>query len=249
MHSNQEPRSKLDSHAYNCCIGNNALVINYHNQIVSVAPFLDPLGTEHEVPIITAAIAYDGLILAQAFILIVHQALYFGDKLSHNLVNPFQCRLNKVQINECPQVLTNRPDDMAHSIIFHKEQVKIPLRLHGIVSYFPSGQPTMQEYEGCIHLHLTPEDPEWRCPHTCTLIDLGGNRDPMCVTKRSSHVSDLVRTSRWGVMYYRYYRSSIATSAPLPACWVLELHGELGRRGVSMVRAGIPTPTAILQVA
>jgi hypothetical protein len=34
---------------------------------------------------------------------------------------------------------------------------------------------------------------------TLASIDLGGNRDPMCVTKRSSHVSDLVRTSRWGV--------------------------------------------------
>ncbi len=116
---------------------------------------MDSFGTANDIPIVTAAIAYDDLILAQTFMLIVHQALYFGDKLSLNSVNHFQCRLNKVQIiNECPQVLTNRHDDMAHSIIFHKEQVKIPLQLHGIVSYFPSGQPTMQEYKGCIHLHL-----------------------------------------------------------------------------------------------
>jgi hypothetical protein len=40
-----------------------------------------------------------------------------------------------------------------------------------------------------------------RFPHTRASIDLGGSRDPMCVTKRSSHESDLVHTSRWGVSY------------------------------------------------
>jgi hypothetical protein len=40
-----------------------------------------------------------------------------------------------------------------------------------------------------------------RFPHAraSTYRYLGGCRDPMCVTKRSSHASDLVRTSRWGV--------------------------------------------------
>jgi hypothetical protein len=59
------------------------------------------------VPIVTAAIAYDDPINAQTYLLIVHQALYFGDKLPHNLINPFQCRLNEVRINERARVLTH----------------------------------------------------------------------------------------------------------------------------------------------
>jgi hypothetical protein len=138
IHQQEEPRSELDLHADTCCVGNNALVLYYHNRTVSVSPFLDSYGTEDQVPIITAAIAYDGPINAQTYVLIVHQALYFGDKLIHNLINPFQYQLNKVQINECARVLTSRPDDSAHLIEFRAERVKIALRLNGIVSYFPS---------------------------------------------------------------------------------------------------------------
>lgn len=87
----EEMRSELDSHADTCCIGDNALVLYYHNQTVYVAPFLDSFGTEDQVPIVTAAIAYDDPINAQTYIIIVQQALYVGDKLPHNLINAFQC--------------------------------------------------------------------------------------------------------------------------------------------------------------
>jgi hypothetical protein len=85
------PRSELDSHADTCCVGGNATVLYTHNRKVNVLPFLDSLGTANSVPIVTAAIAYDDKITAKTYILIVHQALYFGDKLQHNLLNPFQC--------------------------------------------------------------------------------------------------------------------------------------------------------------
>jgi hypothetical protein len=142
-------------------VGNNALVLYYHNRTVSVSPFLRELGTEDHVPIVTAAIAYDDPIQAQTYILILHQALYFGDKLPNNLINPFQCQLNEVRIDECARVLTHQPSDTAHSIVFEKEQVKISLRLNGIVSFFSSRHPSMQVYKQCQHLQLTPDEPEW----------------------------------------------------------------------------------------
>jgi hypothetical protein len=142
FHSSEEPRSELDPHADTCCVGNNGLILYYHNRTVSVAPFLDSFSKEDHVPIVTAAIAYDDPINAQTYMIIVHQALYFGDKkklrLAHNLINPFQCRLNQVHIDECARVLTHQPNDLSHSIFFRAEQVKIPLRLNGIVSYFHS---------------------------------------------------------------------------------------------------------------
>lgn len=109
----------------------------------------------------TAAIAYNDPTLTQTFILIIHQALYFGGKLVHNLINPFQCCLNEVKINECARVLTCMPDDWAHSILFEREQVKILLRLKGIVSYFQLCCPSLQEYHECVHLQLAPKEREW----------------------------------------------------------------------------------------
>jgi hypothetical protein len=132
------PRSELDSHADTCCVGRNANVLYSHNRTVNVSPFLDSLGTANSVPIVTAAIAYDDEITAKTYILIIHQALYFGDKLENNLLNPFQCRLNGVGINECPRILDPAIDDDSHSITFPREDLKIPLQLNGVVSYFPS---------------------------------------------------------------------------------------------------------------
>jgi hypothetical protein len=122
---------------------------------------MDSFGTANDIPIVTAAIAYDDPILAQTFVLIIHQALYFGDQLFHNLISPFQCRLNEVTINERARVLTRQPTDDDHCILFDHAQVKIPLRLNGIVSYFPSRRPTLEEYHACRRLELTPDEPEW----------------------------------------------------------------------------------------
>jgi hypothetical protein len=118
-------------------------------------------GTANDIPIVTAAIAYDDPILAQTFVLIIHQALYFGDQLFHNLISPFQCRLNGVTVNERAHILTHMPTDDDHCIIFDTEQVKIPLRLNGIVSYFPTRRPTHEELHTCRRLELTPDEPEW----------------------------------------------------------------------------------------
>jgi hypothetical protein len=120
------------------------MVLYYHSRMVSVASFLSSFGTKDQVPIITAAIAYDDSITAQAYILIIYQVLYVGTKLGHNLINPFQCQLNEVQINECAQILTSRPDDTTHSIYSTKEEVKQPLVWLNIIMsyYFQSRQPT-----------------------------------------------------------------------------------------------------------
>jgi hypothetical protein len=81
-------------------------VLYSHNRNANVSPFLDSLGAADSVTIVTAAIAYNDEITAKTYILFVHQALYFGDKPEHNLLNPFQCRLNGVNIKEFPRILS-----------------------------------------------------------------------------------------------------------------------------------------------
>jgi hypothetical protein len=89
------------------------------------------------------------------YILIVYQALYFGDKLEHNLVNPFLCRLNGININECPHILDPAINDKSRTISFPNESLKIPLSLNSIVSYFASHKPTKKEFKQCQHIEFT----------------------------------------------------------------------------------------------
>jgi hypothetical protein len=154
----------MDYHADTCCIGKNSTVLYSHNRTVNVSPFLDSLETADSVPIVTAATAYDDKIMAKTYILIVHEALYFGDKLEHNLLNLFQCRLNGINIKECPHILDPTASDDSHLILFPNEELKIPLLLNGILSYFPSRRPTKEEFERCPHIELTPDEPECN-PH------------------------------------------------------------------------------------
>jgi hypothetical protein len=74
--------------------------------------------------------------------------------LENNLLNPFQCL----------RILDPSVNDESHSILFPNEDLKIPLQLNGIVSYFPSRRPTKEEYDQCSHIELTSTEPEWN-PH------------------------------------------------------------------------------------
>jgi hypothetical protein len=87
-----------------------------------------------------------------------------GVKLEHNLLNPFQCRLNGVNIRECPHILDFAIDDDSHTLSFPGEDLKIPISLNGIVLFFPSRRPTKEEHEQCLHIELTAAEPEWN-PH------------------------------------------------------------------------------------
>jgi hypothetical protein len=92
----------------------------------------------------------------KTYILIVHQALYFRDKLKHNLLNPFQCGLNGVNIKECPHILDPAVADDSYSIMFPNNELKTCLLLNRMVSYFPSCRPT--------YIKLISSEVEWN-PH------------------------------------------------------------------------------------
>ena len=99
-------RSDLDSHADTCCVGSNAFVHHESSfKTVDVQPFLNSLGSAKKTPIVSASVAYDCPYTLKTHIIHIHQALYFPE-LEHNLINPNQCRLNDVIIDECPKFLS-----------------------------------------------------------------------------------------------------------------------------------------------
>jgi hypothetical protein len=55
-----------------------------------------------EIPIVKAAFAYDDPATGETFVLTFGQALYFGSKINHVLLNPNQIRANGIEVDDVP---------------------------------------------------------------------------------------------------------------------------------------------------
>jgi hypothetical protein len=88
-------------------------------------------------------------------------------ELDHNLISPFQVRVNQIVINEAPLMSfppTAEIPKNAHSIIIEDHNFIIPLHLNGIMSYFPTRRPTKDELEHpekFPHVIMTYDSPIW----------------------------------------------------------------------------------------
>ena len=105
----------------------------------------------------SASVAYDCPFTLKTYIVHIYQALYFPE-LEHNLINPNQCRLNNVVIDECPKFLSVHATDETHSIYFPREGICFPLSTHGIHLYLPTQKPTRWELDTLDELELTSND-------------------------------------------------------------------------------------------
>ena len=54
-----------------------------------------------------------------------------------SLIPPFLMRLAGLEVNECPKFLARQPTDRHHAIYFPQEELLLPLKLDGIISYLP----------------------------------------------------------------------------------------------------------------
>ena len=80
-------RTELDSHADSPVVGKGALILHHTCETVNIIPFTDGLGTCFDVPIVTAAVAYDSPITGEITILLIHNALYIAN-MTQNLIPP-----------------------------------------------------------------------------------------------------------------------------------------------------------------
>ena len=159
-----EPRTALDSHANQCAVGRNALLVHdYERPAINVTGY-DPTGqVASNFCNVPAALAYyDDAMTGQIVILVVNQAIYIPD-LNHKLLGTMQLRLNDVKVNDVPHFLTDKPDENTHSLVkpTGDDPYVIPLTLKGVASSsFPTRKPTQDEYETLPHLHLTSDEPQ-----------------------------------------------------------------------------------------
>jgi len=76
---------ECDSHADTCCAGQNSSVLEYSNQIIDVYGFHCELGPMKSVPTaLVATVAMD--LNGRNILLIIHEALWFGDAMQHFLL-------------------------------------------------------------------------------------------------------------------------------------------------------------------
>ena len=95
-------RSELDSHADTCCGGKDTVILELTGEKVNVKPFSENYTAMEGIPVATVGTAYETN-WGEVVILVIHEALYFGDALSHSLWCPNQLRAHGLVVKDTPK--------------------------------------------------------------------------------------------------------------------------------------------------
>ena len=90
--------------------------------------------------------------------------------MDHNLIPPFVLREAGFIVNDVPRIHCHDITKDSHSIIRNDGKLRIPLRLHGVFSYFPTFRPDDDHYHtgsSSEHYLMTPTGSDWN-PNTTT---------------------------------------------------------------------------------
>jgi len=139
-------KSRWSAHADTLVAGANFVILEYTDTSCSVTPFCKSYESKQGIPIVKAATTYDDEATGVTYILILGQALYFGEEVESRLLCPNQLRANGVIVDDTPvHLLHNRSS--THSITFPEDNVTIPLKLNGCFSMIKTRTPSAQEIE------------------------------------------------------------------------------------------------------
>ena len=130
------------------------------NKTCEVLLYDPTIGRATQVPIVDAAIAYDCPYTHKTYILMARNALYVPT-LTNNLIPPFIMREAGLEVNDKPKIHCDDPSIEDHSIYCHDADLRIPLQLHGIFSYFHTRMPTSEELQSCDKMLITPDSITW----------------------------------------------------------------------------------------
>ena len=168
-----EAVNECDTNADTCCLGKNFVVLQATFRTADVYAYDTSIKPIENVPIVSGATAYDDPITGETYILVFNEALYYGEKLDHSLINPNQLRSFGIP-------LWDNPYDVAHglSIDVHSS-LSIPLYTSGTKVGFRTRVPTKNELTTCEHISMTSSHP-WN-PADVVMIqatDQGGRKNP-----------------------------------------------------------------------
>ena len=95
-HQQPEPgistANKFDMNEDTCFLGSNFIVLEYTTSKTYVYAYDKEILPWNNVPIVSGITAWDDLVIGQIYTIIINEALYYGTKLDHSLINPNQIR-------------------------------------------------------------------------------------------------------------------------------------------------------------
>ena len=162
--------TRLDSHDNMVVVGSHVSVFGHSGKSADVRPFSSDCSKLESVPIVDAAVAYDCPYTMKTYILAVKNALQHVPSMEHNLVPPFILREAGLVVNDVPKIHTKRSELSVdtHCVVASKENneidLRIPMQLDGIFSYFATRKLTQEEIETCEYietLQLCPDNDDW----------------------------------------------------------------------------------------
>jgi hypothetical protein len=124
-------KTSLDSHADTSCAGSNMAVLELTGEKVNVFPFSDNLPSVQEVPIATVLTMWESPQTGEPWMLVIHEALYFGEQLKDSLLCPNQLRAAGNIVKDAPIQFVATS---SHSITI-PGRLELPLEMHGVISY------------------------------------------------------------------------------------------------------------------
>ena len=143
-------RTALDSHADTSCAGSNAVAIELTSEKVNVYPFSGDLPAMKEVAIATALTIWESATTGEVWGLVLHETLYFGDRLQGSLLCPNQIRATGNKVQDIPVQF----DATSRHSISVPNRLELPMELHGVISYISTRKPTDAEIERYQAGHL-----------------------------------------------------------------------------------------------
>ena len=158
-------RTELDSHANMVVLGQHCR----HEDPKAPSPgepgsryaIVSAFSLDHKpmrVQVVDACIGYWCPVNESTYILHFNDVLYVLS-MDHNLISPFVLREAGFLVNDVPRIRCQDVTKDSHSIISDDGDLKIPLRLHGVFSYFPTFRPDDEHYHSgsfSEHYLMTP---------------------------------------------------------------------------------------------
>ena len=160
---------ELDTHADTCVLGQNFVVLHYTGRVTDVYGYSKELGAIRDIPIVTGATAVQNSVTGDTIILVINEALWYGARMEHSLINPNQLRHYGCVVNDNPY------DTETPLSIDYGCNTLLDLTTKGTLIYGTSRTPTSWELEHCPR-HILTSDNLWT-PHTVQLSVLGADSD------------------------------------------------------------------------
>ena len=145
-------------------LSKDCFVFESTGKTCNVEPFDPEVGTTQGVHIVDTVIAYDYPSTYDTYILIIRNALYI-ETMQYNLIPLFIMREGGLIVNDIPKMHCDDPCIEDHCILFKDIDLRIPLQLNGIFSYFNSRKPLPSELYDKDKVFITPDASAWN--HHC----------------------------------------------------------------------------------